>query len=89
MTRPRHPLGLALVLTALALNFVSVIFYVKQPDFFTAFTILPTWFWGTIGLMMSGVAYFGFRSPLSLFTSTLWFVSILVLSDEARGIARI
>jgi len=89
MTRPRHPLGLALVLMALVLNFVSVVLFIKQPDFFTAFTILPIWFWGFIGLVMAAIAYFGFRSPLSLFTCTLWFSSILILSDEARSIARI
>lgn len=89
MSQPRNPLGLFLVLTALGLNFASVILFVRQPDLFTAFTILPIWFWGMVGLVMSGTAYFCCRSPLALFTATLWFVSSLVLSDEARSIARV
>ena len=89
MSKPRHPLGLTLVLFALTLNFVSVILFIKQPDIFTAFTIFPIWFWGAIGFVCSAIAYFGFRAPLSLFTATLWFVSILVLSDETRSVVRI
>ena len=88
MTRTRHPFGLALVLISLALNLVAIVFFARQPDLFAAFTILPIWFWGSIGLFLSLIAYFLFRSPLALFTSTVWFVTVLVLSDEAPALVR-
>jgi endonuclease/exonuclease/phosphatase (EEP) superfamily protein YafD len=88
MTKTRHPFGLALILVSLALNFVSMVVFVRQPDAFAAFTVVPIWIWGGIGLLLSLTAYFLFRAPLALFTSTAWFVSILVLSDEAPGLIR-
>lgn len=88
MTRTRHPFGLALVLISLALNLLSMVLFVRQPDAFTAYTILPIWFWGILGLFLSLTSYFLFRAPLALFTSTVWFVTILVLSDEAPALVR-
>lgn len=89
MTKTRHPLGLALVLVALALNFVTMVVFVRQPDSFTAFSVLPVWIWGSLGLLLSLTAYFFFRAPLALFTSTAWFVTVLVLADEAPGLVRL
>ncbi|WP_411844730.1 endonuclease/exonuclease/phosphatase family protein [Roseibacillus persicicus] len=88
MNKTRHPVGLVLVLLSLVLNFISVVLYVQQPDTFAAFTVLPIWLWGALGLLLSLASYFLFRSPLSLFTSTMWFLVILVLSDEAPGLVR-
>lgn len=89
MTKSRHPFGLALVLISLALNLLTVVLFVRQPDIFTAFTILPVWLWGMLGLLLGLFSYFLFRTPLSLFTSTVWFVTILVLSDEAPSLVRL
>lgn len=88
MTKTRHPFGLALVLFSLALNFVTIVVFAHQPDSFAAFTVLPVWFWGLLGLLCSLFPYFLFRAPLALFTSTAWFVSVLVLSDEAPSLVR-
>lgn len=77
------------MLISLALNLVAIVLFVRQPDTFTAFTVLPFWLWGSLGLLLSLTSYFLFRSPLALFTSTIWFASILVLSDEAPALVRL
>ena len=89
MRKTRHPFGLALIILSLALNFLVIILYSLQPDLFTAFTILPVWIWGLTGLGLCLTSYFLFRSPLSLFTSTAWFVTILALSDEIPSLVRL
>lgn len=87
-SKHRHPIGLALVALSLLGNLFTVVVFARQPDALTAFTVVPVWIWGLMGLLMSVLAYFAFRSPLSLFTSLVWFLSVLVLSDEARGLLR-
>ncbi len=89
MKQTRHPLGLALVLLSLGLNLLTIIFFILQPDLFTAFTIIPIWIWGLLGLFLSLVSYFLFQAPLTLFTSAAWFVSIFALSDEAPALFRL
>lgn len=88
MTKSRHPFGLALVLFSLALNVFTVALFVRQPDLFTAYTVIPIWLWGIFGLLLGLLPYFLFRTPLSLFTCTVWFVTILCLSDEVPGLVR-
>lgn len=87
-SKHRHPLGLALVALSLFCNLFTVVAFTRQPDSLTAFTVVPVWIWGLVGLLLSTLAYFSFRTPLSLFASLVWFISILVLSDEARGLLR-
>lgn len=87
-SKHRHPLGLALVAFSLFYNLFTVVAFARQPDSLTAFTIIPPWIWGGLGLLVSVLAYLLFRTPLSLFASLVWFVSILVLSDEGRGLLR-
>lgn len=89
MNKTRHPLGLILVLLSLSLNLVTIVLFSSQPDLFAAFTVLPVWIWGTLGLFLALLSYFLFRSPLSFFTSTAWFVSILALSDEIPSLVRL
>lgn len=89
MNKTRHPIGLALVLISLALNLVTMVLFTTQPDNFTAFTVLPVWLWGIFGLSLALISYFLFRAPLALFTSTVWFISILALSDEVPSLVRL
>ncbi|MEM9081027.1 MAG: endonuclease/exonuclease/phosphatase family protein [Verrucomicrobiota bacterium] len=89
MTKSRHPFGLFLLFTSLALHLATLLLFSKQPDLLAAFTILPIWFWGTLGLTLSLSAHLLFRTPLALTMSLVWFLSILLLSDESTPIGRI
>ncbi|MDP0489644.1 MAG: endonuclease/exonuclease/phosphatase family protein [Verrucomicrobiota bacterium JB023] len=88
MIRPRHPLGITLVVLSLCLHLGTVFLYLRQPDAFAAFTVMPVWFWSLLGLGFSVLAYFVFRTPLSLMMSGIWFMSLLLLSDEATVLGR-
>ena len=89
MKKTRHPFGLALVFLSLVLNLVTLVLFIAQPDIGTAFTVLPVWFWGLAGMILSLSSYFLFRSPLSLFTSTAWFFTVLTLADEVPSLVRL
>lgn len=90
MYRPRRKaFGVALVIIALGFHLLTIALYTRQPDLFAAFTLFPIWVWGGIGLSISSLAFLGFRAPLSLFTSGVWAVTVLALSDETRSLGRI
>jgi endonuclease/exonuclease/phosphatase (EEP) superfamily protein YafD len=76
-----------LVGLSLALHLFTVFCFARQPDRFAAFTVLPIWVWGGIGLLFSSVAFYFLRAPLSLIMTGVWAVTLLVGADEARVLA--
>jgi endonuclease/exonuclease/phosphatase (EEP) superfamily protein YafD len=72
---------------SLALHLFTVFCYSRQPDSFAAFTVLPIWVWGGIGLGLSTVAFYFLRASLSLVITAVWAVTLLVGADEARVLA--
>ncbi len=80
-------LGWTLVGLSLALHLFTVFCYSRQPDTFAAFTVLPIWIWGGIGLLLCTVAFYFLRASLSLIMTAVWAVTLLVGSDEARVLA--
>lgn len=74
---------------SLFLHLFTVGCYSVQPDPFAAFTVMPIWLWGGLGLLLSTVAFYFMRAPLSLILTAVWALTILVGSDEARALGHI
>lgn len=87
--RFRRISGWILVLTSLALHAGTVFCYSRQPDSLAALTVLPLWFWGGLGLLLSCTALLTLRATLSLFVSVIWILTILLESDEAKILANL
>jgi endonuclease/exonuclease/phosphatase (EEP) superfamily protein YafD len=83
----RRRLGWMLVGLSLALHLFTVFCFSRQPDHFAAFTILPIWLWGGLGLFFSVIAFYFLRASLSLIMTGVWAVTLLVGADEARVLA--
>ena len=86
-SRIKRRLGWILIGSSLALHFVTVLAYSRQPDSLAAFTVVPLWLWGGFGLAATVTAFLAFRAPLSLVVTAVWALTILLGSDEARVIA--
>jgi len=82
-------IGLLLTLGSLAFHLLVLFVYKRQPDTLAAFTVFPIWLWGCIGLILSIIAFLFFRVPAALFSSAVWIVTILLVSDETHSLARI
>lgn len=90
MYRPsRKVISAALVIASLGFHLITVALYARQPDKFAAFTLIPIWVWGAVGLALSSSAFLFLRAPLSLFTTAAWAITILLLADEARPLGRL
>lgn len=63
---------------------VTAVCFTWQPERFAAFTVMPIWLWGGLGLLLSSVACWFFRARLALLVTALWVVTVLVGADEAR-----
>ncbi|MGD9420159.1 MAG: endonuclease/exonuclease/phosphatase family protein [Verrucomicrobiota bacterium JB025] len=87
MSNLRRSLGWTLVVLSLALHLFTVYCFARQPDRLAAFTVLPIWFWGGIGLFFTCAAFYFLRAPLSLVMTAVWAVTLLVGADEARILA--
>lgn len=87
MSTLRIRTGWTLVGLSLALHLVTVYCFTRQPDQFAAFTVLPIWLWGGIGILLGSVAFCFLRAPLSLVMTGVWAVTLLVGADEARVMA--
>ncbi len=72
---------------ALLLHLFTVYAFWHQPDRLAAFTVLPIWVWGGIGLMASVMAFYFLRAPLPLAMTTVWALTLLAGMDEARVLA--
>ena len=84
MTNVRRQLGWTLVASSLALHLLTVFAFARQPDRLAAFTVMPIWVWGGVGLLLSSVAFYFLRASLSLILTGIWAVTILLGADEAR-----
>jgi endonuclease/exonuclease/phosphatase (EEP) superfamily protein YafD len=82
-------LGWTLVGISLLLHVFTVYCFSRQPDRFAAFTVMPIWLWGGIGLFLSCLAFYFLRASLSLVMTAVWIVTLLVGADEARVLANI
>lgn len=89
MSTLRHRFGWAMVGISLLLHIFTVFCFARQPDRFAAFTVLPIWIWGGFGLLLSTVAFYFLRAPLSLILTAVWAVTLLVGTDEARVLANL
>jgi endonuclease/exonuclease/phosphatase (EEP) superfamily protein YafD len=79
--------GWILVGTSLLLHVFTVYCFARQPDRFAAFTVMPIWLWGGVGLLLATLAYYFLRASLSLVMTAVWTVTLLVGADEARVLA--
>ena len=83
----RRSAGWTMVGLSLLLHLVTVYCYSRQPDRFAAFTVLPIWVWGGLGLACAVIAFYFLRASLSLVMTAVWAVTLLVGADEARVLA--
>jgi endonuclease/exonuclease/phosphatase (EEP) superfamily protein YafD len=81
--------GWTLVGLSLLLHLFTVYAFSRQPDRLAAFTVLPIWLWGGVGLMLSCFAFYFLRASLSLVMTAVWAVTLLVGGDEARVLANL
>ncbi len=88
-SRFRRRAGWTLVGTSLLLHLLTVYAYSRQADALAAFTVMPIWVWGGLGLLFSIVAFWFLRAPLSLVITGVWTMTILLGADEARVIANV
>ncbi len=80
-------IGWMLVGASLLLHVFTVYGYARQPDRFAAFTVMPIWLWGGVGLLLSSTAFYFLRASLSLIMTAVWAITLLVGADEARVLA--
>ena len=89
----RNPLrrraGWTLVALSLALHAVTVFCFARHPERLAAFTVVPIWFWGGIGLVLSASAFYFLRASLSMVVTAMWALTILLGADEARVLANL
>lgn len=69
---------------SLLLCLFTVYCFALQPDRYAAFTVMPIWLWGGIGLIFSLGAGYGFRARFSLIVSGVWIITLLIGADEAQ-----
>ncbi|MGL5017254.1 MAG: endonuclease/exonuclease/phosphatase family protein [Luteolibacter sp.] len=80
-------IGWTWVGASLLLHIFTVYCFAQQPDRFAAFTVMPIWLWGGIGLLLSSAAFYFLRASLSLIMTAVWAITLLVGADEARVLA--
>lgn len=85
MSKIRRASGWLLVGGALLMHSLTVWCYTLQPDSLAGFTVLPLWFWGIVGVILSLLAFVLLRAPLPLTIAAAWVVTMLVAMDESRG----
>jgi endonuclease/exonuclease/phosphatase (EEP) superfamily protein YafD len=79
-------LGWTCVAISFLLHAFTVFCYTRQPDSFAAYTVLPFWFWGSIGVSLTLFACYYLRTPLSGIMAFIWAVTLLVGSDESTAL---
>ncbi len=82
-------LGWTMVVASLLLHIFTVYCYSRQPDRFAAFTVMPIWLWGGIGLLLATLAFYFLRASLSLVMTGVWAITLLIGADEARVLANL
>lgn len=82
-------IGWLLISVSLALHILTVFAFARQPDSLAAYTVMPIWIWGALGLALSGTAHLFLRAPLSLVVTTIWALTLLLGADEARIITNL
>lgn len=88
-SRFRRRAGWIFIGLSVLLHLVTLFAFAQQPDKLAAYTVIPIWVWGGIGLFFSIAAFWFLRAPLSLFITGIWAMTILLEADEARVIANI
>ncbi len=83
-SRFRRRAGWTLVGGSLLLHLVTVFAFARQPEGMAAFTVMPIWIWGALGLFLAMVAFWFLRASFSLWITGLWAMTILIGADEAR-----
>lgn len=84
MPSVRRNLGWSLVAASLLLHLVTVFCFTWQPDRFAAFTVLPIWVWGALGLLLATFGFWLLRPSWSWIMTAVWVFTLLAGADEAR-----
>lgn len=82
-------MAVALPIAAIALHLGIVACFARKWDKVAAVTVLPFWFWGLLGIALAFGGWVTRRSRFAAIVGALWVVTIIVGSDETRGIMRV
>ncbi len=77
---------LFLVLSSVALHFVTVLIYSWKPDKLATFTVFPFWMWCLIGIALAAFGFLIFKKSLGLCITALWLLTLLLGSDESSSL---
>jgi endonuclease/exonuclease/phosphatase (EEP) superfamily protein YafD len=62
--------------------------FTLRPDFLAAFTVVPVWLWGGIGILGAVISYRLRRERSALIAAVVWLVTIGCVADESRSLLR-
>jgi len=88
VTRPRRRLGWILLGFSWMLCAITVRAFTARPDFLAAFTVVPVWLWGGIGISCAVISYRLHRDRYALIATGVWLVTIGCIADESRALLR-
>ena len=60
--------------------------YLRQPDHFAAFTVLPVWLWAGCGMWVAFLSISWFRISLGWAVIAAWMLLVLGIADESRAL---
>jgi len=76
-------LGFSAVLCALTAGAFTL-----RPDFLAAFTVVPVWLWGGIGILCALISYRLRSERYTLIVAGAWLVTLGCVADESRALLR-
>lgn len=90
MQRLQHLLGWAGIASSVALLLLTLPTYGFQPDHFAAFTLMPIWVWGGLGIAAAVAGAFLARTRPGWILPTLaWLAVVFLVADESRVLANL
>ena len=81
--------GWLLIAGSACLFFFTVFAYHWQPDPLAAFTVLPPWIWGLVGITAAVVGFFLLRHLPTLLLIAIWSIVALISADETKIISNL
>jgi len=85
----RRRFGSILAGFSLALFVFAVGAFTFLPDRLAAFTVIPVWIWGGLGIAAAWVSFQLWRDRIALLVVGSWIIALFCLADETRALTNI